>query len=610
MANPLISDRNVDFLLHEVLRAEELLAYPYFADHSKETFELALSSARKLAREVLWPAYKPMDEAQTQLKDGQVHVHPAMREIYAQFAELGLTTATRPAEVGGQQLPLLVTTLTNASLIPPTPPPFRFLGLTIGSAHLIEAFGTEQLKRTYMRRMYDGRWTGTMALTEPQAGSSLSDVQTKARPTADGHYLLSGNKVFISGGDHDFGENIVHLALARIEGAPAGTKGISLFCVPKKRPAEGADLDAETLPLVDNDCTSAGVFHKLGWRGLPSIALNFGERGDCRGWLVGEPNRGLSYMFQMMNEARLMVGLNGVATASAAFHESLEYAKTRPQGRPLASRDLKAPQIPIVQHADVRRMLLRQKAIVEGGLSLIAWCARAADDALRATDEDVRTARHKLLDLLTPVAKTFPAEKGFEANALALQIHGGYGYTSEYLPESWLRDQKLNTLHEGTTTIQGLDLLGRKVVEGGGASLQALAAELGNVCERAIATGDEALKANADALQQAIAAVGALTMELGSLGLSGDRDGMMRHSADYLELFSIVVIAWQWLLQATVATEALAKGARGEDNQAFYRGKKAACAYWFAAELPRVAQLAALCQSGERSYEDVKAEEL
>ncbi len=598
MANPLLSDRNVEFMLYEVQKAAELCTLPYFSDHSRETFDLYLQSCRKLAREVMWPAFKPMDEVTPRLENGQVLVHPAMREIWPRMIEVGLVTATRPVEVGGQQMPATVATFASAYAMAANCAASAYAGLTLGAAHLIEAFGSERLKQEFMPRMYSGEWTGTMALTEPHAGSSLADVKTRARPTADGHYLLEGNKVFISGGDQDLTANIVHLALGRIEGAPAGIKGVSLFCIPKKRFDNGA--------LIDNDCTTAGVFHKMGWKGLPSIALNFGERGDCHGWLVGEPNRGINYMFQMMNEARLMVGLNGVATASAAYFESLEYARTRPQGRPLESRDAASPQVPIIEHADVRRMLLRQKAIVEGGLGLIATAARCHDLALHSEDQDERHRARLLLDLLTPVAKSFPAEKGFEANALAVQIHGGYGYTSEYLPEAWLRDQKLNTLHEGTTGIQSMDLLGRKVVAEGGKALLALSEEMRGTLKRAHDAGIDAAWTNAVA--QAMQGVGELTLHLGQLGLSGDREAMLLHSADFLDLFSTVLVSWQWLEQAAAAREGLQREGEQGPSADFYRGKIQAAQYWIKTELPRAAPLAALCQSGEDSYAKVRAE--
>jgi butyryl-CoA dehydrogenase len=345
------------------------------------------------------------------------------------------------------------------------------------------------------------------------------------------------------------------------------------------------------------------VFHKLGWRGLPSIALNFGERGDCRGWLVGEPDKGIAQMFQMMNGARLMVGLNGVSTASVAYLESLEYATTRPQGRALSSRDPAGPQVSIIEHADVRRMLLRQKAIVEGGLALLATTSRYADLSEHAQTPEERHRALLLLDLLTPLAKTFPADRGFESNTLAVQIHGGYGYTSEYLPEAWLRDQKLNSIHEGTSGIQSLDLLGRKAVAEGGAALVAFSEEVELSLARAAAAGVEA--AWIDAVRAALQTAGEVTMQLAQLGLGGDREGMLLHSADYLDLLATLAIGWQWIAQAAAAREGLARG--GPDSD-FYRGKLSAAQYWIRTELPRIPHLASLCTSGEDSYAKVRAQ--
>ncbi|MCK6552748.1 acyl-CoA dehydrogenase [Myxococcota bacterium] len=589
--NPLISDRHVDFVLHEVLDVRSLLALPHFADHSAETFALYLASARKLAREVLFQTYKPMDDAPSSRTDGKVVVHPAMKALRGPLVELGVINATRPYDVGGQQLPATIAATANAYLMAANLSAFGYFGLTAGAARLIESFGSADLKARFMTKMYAGEWMGTMALTEPGAGSSLSDVTTKATPRPDGTFGIRGSKVFISGGDHDLVENIVHLALARIDGAPEGIKGVSLFAIPKYRPgADGA--------LVPNDTTTAGVFHKVGWRGLPSIALNFGDDDDCVGWLVGQPNQGIKYMFQMMNEARLMVGVNGVATASVAYHASLEYAKTRPQGRPLGSRDPKSPQVPIIQHADVRRMLIRQKAIVDGGLCLVAATARYADLAEHATTAEERRRAFLLLDLLTPIAKTFPAERGFESNALAVQIHGGYGYTSEYLPEAWLRDQKLNSIHEGTTGIQSMDLLGRKVVAEGGDALRYLVEEIQSAIARAKAAGVD--PAYGERLGRTVDDVIELTLTLGAKGASGDLEGMLLHSVDYLEMFSIVVTSWLWLLQAAVAKEALDRGAAGSED--FYRGTLSTAAYWLDTELPKSAHLASLCRIGERSY--------
>ncbi|MEO7328503.1 MAG: acyl-CoA dehydrogenase family protein, partial [Minicystis sp.] len=435
--NPLLSDRDIDFLLYEVLHVEQLLALPAFAEHERSTFDLLLASTRRLARELLYPAYKPMDSDPFTFTQGRVTVHPRMKEIYPRLVESGLISASRPFEAGGMQIPLTVSTMAMAYLMAANLSAAGFAFLTTGAAHLVEAFASEALKATYLGRMYRGEWTGTMALTEPQAGSSLSDVKTTATPTALGHHLIRGTKIFISGGDHDLTDNIVNMVLARIDGAPPGIKGVSLFLVPRLRPEPERDT------LVPNDVETAGVIHKIGWRGLPSVILNFGEADDCHGWLVGEPHQGIRYMFQMMNEARILVGVSAAATASVAYHASLAYARTRPQGRALDNKSPASPQVPIIEHADVRRMLLRQKAIVEGALCLAALTSRYADLAAHAETPEARRRSSLLLDLLTPIAKSFAAEKGFESNALALQIHGGYGYSSEYLPEAWLRDQKL-----------------------------------------------------------------------------------------------------------------------------------------------------------------------
>jgi alkylation response protein AidB-like acyl-CoA dehydrogenase len=598
MANPLLSDRNVDFLLYEVLEADRRLGVlPAFAEHTRETFDLFLASARRLARDVLLPSYRAMDVDPPRLVDGRVHVHPRLREIYPQLVALGLTNATRPTAVGGQQLPITVSALGSAYLMAGNLSATGYVGLTAAAAHLIEAFGSTALQERFMTRMYAGEWTGTMALTEPHAGSSLADVTTRATPTADGHYLLSGAKIFISGGDHDLTDNIVQMTLARIDGAPAGIKGVSLFCVPSRRFAD----DGAT--LVDNDVRVSGLVHKIGWRGLPSCILSYGERGDCRGWLVGQEHRGIGYMFQMMNEARIMVGMNGVATASAAYLESLDYARTRTQGRPPANRRAESQQIPIIEHADVRRMLLRQKAIVEGGLALLATTSLHADLAAHAVEEETRRRSALLVDLLTPIAKSFPAEWGFESNTLALQIHGGYGYSSEYAVEGWLRDQKLNSLHEGTTGIQSLDLLGRKVVADGGRALGIFADEVGAAIGRARVAGFDVELC--DRMTSSIGVVGATTQTLAARGLSGDFDGMLLHSADFLAMFSIVAVAWQWILQAAVATEALAADSIPRD---FYEGKLAACRYWLSTELPRADVHAALCTAAESSYAKMRAD--
>lgn len=592
--NPIIQDRTVDFLLYEVLGAEALCELAHYGDHSRQTFDLYLGACRKFARDVLFDTYKPMDEEAAHYEGGRVHTHPLLKTLYGQLVELGVLTAARDAEVDGQQLPTTVMIAANAYLAGANLSAAGYGMLTTGAAHLIESFGSEALKERYMRPMYEGRWTGTMALTEPQAGSGLGDIQTRATTTSDGHFLLSGAKVFISGGDNSFSENIVHLVLARIDGAPPGTKGISLFAVPRLRPEGDA--------LVDNDVVSAGTFHKLGWRGIPSIALNFGEEGRCHGYLVGEENRGLSYMFRMMNEARIGVGMHGMATAMVAYECALDYAKNRPQGRQFGQPG-SSPIVNIIEHADVRRMLLKQKAICEGALSLILTTSRYFDLAAHSHDDQVRTRSQQLLDLLTPAAKSYPAEKGFDSNVLSVQIHGGYGYTSEYLPESWMRDQKLNSIHEGTTGIQSLDLLGRKVLGNGGASLKILLEEIDAVVAKASPIAQ--LTAHAGAMTAAANTLMETTMTLGGTALKAP-EVAFAHSADYLELFCTVVVAWQWLQMANVAAQRLNAEQPGHHDEAFFKGKLAATDYFFDNELPRALALAPIIVGEDRSYLSAK----
>lgn len=591
--NPLVRDRDVDFLLYEVHEVLRLCKMPAFAEHDRETFDLFLGSAAKLAREQLYPLLREMDEQPPKLIDGRVHEHPKMGELYAAMFELGILTAGRPESVGGAQLPTCITTIAYLYLMAANAGASGHALLTAGSAHLIESFGSEELKRTFMTPMYAGEWSGTMSLTEPQAGSGLGDLTSSATPIPDreGVYHIKGSKIFISGGDNQFLDNIVHLTLARRVGDPAGTRGISLFAVPRMRP--GAD------GLEFNDVHTSQLVHKIGWKGLPSLGLSYGESDDCEGWIVGEPCKGLSYMFQMMNEARLLVGANSTGTASAAYHESLAYARERTQGRRLDRSGGSTGPIPIIEHPDVKRMLLRQKAIVEGSMSLLIMTAGYADQARHGPDQDARDRAKLIVDILTPVTKTFAAERGFESCSLALQIHGGYGYSSEYLPELWLREQRLNSIHEGTTGIQSLDLLGRKVVAKGGKALMMLSEELRADIEDARRCGvDEEL---CDTVKIELARASGLTQVLGGRGLGGDAVGMLAHSVDYLTLFSNLIISWQWLRMAAASCRALGRNL-DNDTTDYYRAKIEAARYWIRTDLADNARLAVLCESGEDSY--------
>jgi alkylation response protein AidB-like acyl-CoA dehydrogenase len=574
------SERGLKFLLHEVHQAAGLCALPQFQDHDKDSFDLMLDTARRLADGLLYPVFQEMDRRPPELVDGQCKVLPQVRGILREFADGGWIAAPFSQDEGGMQLPVMVNTaclfIFNAANFPAS----GYLGLTTGAAHLILSFGAEELKETYVPPMIDGRWQGTMALTEPGAGSSLSDVAVSATPTAEGHYLISGQKIFISAGDHDGADNIVHLMLARIKGAPAGVKGISLFVVPKLRPEGGA--------LVANDLACAGVFHKLGYRGCPIVQLSMGEAGDCRGWLVGEPNKGLAYMFQMMNEARIGVGKQATAVASGAYYASLQYAKERPQGRPVQSKDPTQPQVPIIEHADVRRLLFFQRSVVDGAMSLLLQAAKYADISSHGP-QDQRERAYLLLDLLTPVAKSFPSEMGIASTSAALQVLGGYGYTDEFSAEQYFRDMRIHAIHEGTTGIQGMDLLGRKVRMQGGLALQHFAQELGQDIASARDDGD--LAAYGLRLQEALDELLRVTEQKVALLQGGQVELGLADATLYLDMFGLVAVAWQWLKQGLAARQALALGA-GEQDSKFYLGKLATMKYFFHYELVRAAGLA------------------
>ncbi len=580
MASKFVSKRNLKFLLHEVYRAEELCQLPFFADHDRESFDMMLGTALRISEQLLFPALRDLDLNPPELVDGQVRVRPVVRQMLEQCGEGGWLSATFPYEHQGMQLPVMINTACIYAFASANFSASAYLGLTTGAAHLILSFGAPELQETYVPNMLSGRWQGTMALTEPGAGSSLSDVAVTATPTEQGHYLISGQKVFISAGDHDAVDNVVHLMLARIKGAPAGVKGISLFVVPKLRPQGDG--------LAPNDLNTAGLFHKLGYRGCPIVQLSMGEAGDCHGWLVGEPHKGLAYMFQMMNEARISVGKQATAVASGAYYASLQYAQERPQGRPIAAKDPSQPQVPIIEHADVKRMLLFQRAVVDGSLALVLQCAKYADLANHGQGQ-VQEDASLLLELLTPVAKTFPSEMGILSTSAGVQVLGGYGYTDEFPAEQYFRDMRIHPIHEGTTGIQGMDLLGRKISLQQGRTLQLFAEELGREIADAAQTPE--LAEYGQRLQAALDLLLAATQAKLALAKTGDVAVFLCDASLYLELFGLVTVAWQWLKQGRVAAQALAGGV-GESDQAFYRGKLTTMRYYFHYELPKAKGLA------------------
>jgi len=580
LAEKFVSERNLKFLLYEVFGAEDLCTYPYFEEHSREVFDMVLETALKMGRNLLFPCFQEMDKIPPEFIDGEVTVHPVVKEFMKACGEGGWIAANAPFELEGQQLPILITATCRFIFSAANYSASVYPLLTAGAAHLIEAFGSEELMSTFIPRMFSGEWQGTMALTEPQAGSSLSDITTRAEPTGEGYYRIRGQKIFISAGDHDCAENVIHLMLAKIKGAPAGIRGISLFVVPKKRISESGDL-------VPNDVNVAGIYHKLGYRGAPITQLSLGENNDCRGYLVGEPHQGLPYMFQMMNEARIDVGIGAAAIASAAYHAALEYARERPQGRSARAKDPSLPQVPIIQHADIKRMLLFQRAVIEGSLSLILQCGLYAD--MKHVAEEAEKERYGLLlDLLTGVAKSYPSEMGVHSVSQGLQILGGYGYCDEFPLEQYYRDARIHPIHEGTTGIQGLDLLGRKVMMKGGKAFHLYGEEVRKTISEALET--ERLRPHADALEKALVQLEEVTAYLKGVAARGNPDLFLADATLYLEFFGIAAIGWQWLKQGIIVVRGM-EAAASEKEKHFYQGKFYALRFFFAYELPKMGGL-------------------
>lgn len=424
MEEKFISRRNIDFLLYEVFETEKILENPFFEEYDREAIDLTLGTAHKIAVDIMRPSLREMDQNPPEYKDGQVHVHPSVKKFLQKCGEVGFISAHFPFEAGGQQMPYIAVAASNYIFTAANYSLSVYPGLTSGAAGLIFEFGSDELKKIFLPKMFAGLWQGTMALTEPEAGSSLSDIKTKAIKTDEGYYLIKGQKIFISCGTHDAAENIVHLMLARVEGAPEGVRGISLFVVPKLRGDSKGGLEP-------NDITCGGIEHKLGYRGSPITQLHIGENNRCRGWLIGEENMGLFYMFRMMNEERINVGIGAAAIASAAYYDSLKYATERAQGRPLNNKDPLAPQCAIINHPDIKRMLLFQKAISEGSISLALQAGKYVDLEHVSTGKD-KEKYNLLLEFLTPIAKTYPSENGILSTSAAIQILGGYGYCTDF----------------------------------------------------------------------------------------------------------------------------------------------------------------------------------
>lgn len=588
----------LDFLLYEWLDVNQLQQRERFADHSQETFDAVLDTCERIAREKYAPFNRLVDTEEPRFDGDKVILPQATHDAQKAYAASGMLSAAQDYEIGGMQLPYTVEAAANTFFAMASVSMGSGL-LTVGNANLLMAHGSELQKKVFALNEFSGRWSGTMCLSEPQAGSSLSDVMTRATPDGDGfqndplgaRYRLKGNKMWISAGEHELTENIIHLVLAKIPGPDGklipGVKGISLFIVPKKMVNTEGKLTG-----VRNDVALAGLNHKCGWRGTTNTLLNFGE-GKFKvatdntasdgtgavGYLVGEPGRGLGYMFHMMNEARIGVGLAATMLGMAGYEASLAYAKNRPQGRPVAGgtqkvvKDAAQAQVRIIEHADIKRMLLAQKSYCEGALALELYCARLVDEQHTGSIENADEAR-LLLEVLTPIAKSWPSEWCLEANSLAIQIHGGYGYTRDFPVEQYWRDNRLNMIHEGTHGIQGMDLLGRKVLMEEGKGVKLLGARMMATAHKAQAFPD--LADNAKALTAALHKVTQATQSAWS---TGQPQEALANAVPYLQAFGHLVLAWIWL--------DVSASCRGE-NSPQQTGRQAAAHYFYRYELPKI----------------------
>ncbi len=589
MKSTLLSRQDLDFLLFDWLRVDELTGRDRFSEHSREIFSDTLDLCEQLATRYFAPHNKKSDAHEPTFDGTTVTIIGEVKEALAACADAELIGMAMDYSLGGAQLPATVAQAGFAWLFAANVSTAGYPMLTMANANLLAKFGSEEQIATFVKPMLAGRFFGTMCLSETQAGSSLADITTRAEPRADGTFRLFGSKMWISGGEHDLTDNIVHLVLAKIPGGPAGTKGISLFIVPKHLVNPDGTLGER------NDVVLAGLNHKMGYRGITNTVLNFGEGGHqpggepgAVGYLVGDEHRGLNYMFHMMNEARLGVGMGAIALGYTGYLKALEYARSRPQGRPATTKDPAAPQVAIIEHADVKRMLLAQKSYVEGALALALYCARLVDVQNTAESDEEREHATALLDILTPIAKSWPSQWCLAANDLAIQVHGGYGYTREYDVEQHYRDNRLNPIHEGTHGIQSLDLLGRKVVQRDGASLAALHGAMTQTIAAAHRAGGEL----ADMAAQLDAAVQRLVAVTAGMFAAGDIDAALANSAIYLETFGHVVVAWIWLEQLLAAA-----GRTGD----FFDGKRQAARYFFRYELPKTGPQLDLLESLDRT---------
>lgn len=580
MANLLVDDRDLEFVLYEQLKIDEFCEHELFQEHSKEIFDMVLNEARKLAINEIMPTNIPGDREGCVIKDKDVKVPESYHKAWKLFVEGGWIAISESPEVGGQGMPSIMGIACNEYFIAANMAFIMFPGLTHGSAGLIDEYGTPEQKQKYMERMFSGEWSGTMCLTEPQAGTDVGAIKTTAKKNPDGTYSITGSKIFISAGSHDLTDNIIHPVLAHIEGAPEGTKGISIFIVPKYRVNDDGSLGEF------NDVNVGTIEHKMGIHGSPTCVLNFGEDGNCIGELLGEENKGMRVMFQMMNEARIGVGLQALGVGSTSYLHGLKYAKERIQGPDIKNfGNASAPKVPIIQHPDVRRMLMFMKSVTEGLRSLLYFTIYCVDKVKVSTDEKEQEKWQGFLELLTPIVKSYGSDMAFRVSEVAMQVHGGYGYTMEYPIDQFMRDLKITSIYEGANGIQALDLIGRKLGMKKGKVFMGLIKEVSSLIEQE--SGNEVLSVPLASLKESLDAVSEVAMFFGTKGLE-DFEVPVLYAAQFLELMGDMVVGWQLIWQAAIAQKKLdalfsEKGANTPEEQqalindnrnaAYYSGK-------------------------------------
>jgi alkylation response protein AidB-like acyl-CoA dehydrogenase len=578
MAQYIADRRDVDFVLHEQMQVEELGETELFADFNKKTVDMIVSEARNLAIKEILITRELGDKEGCQFDNGKVAVPESFHRVYGLLKEGEWMAMTEDPEWGGQGMPTTVAMAASDYLVGANYAFMIYQGLTNGAGKLIESFGTEKQKQLFLEKMYAGEWTGTMLLTEPEAGSDVGALSTSAVKNDDGTYTITGNKIFISGGEHDLTENIIHPVLARIEGAPKGTKGISLFIVPKIWVNEDGSLGEF------NDVVCTGIEEKMGIHGNATCSLVLGGKGNCKGMLLGEENKGMRAMFLMMNEARLLVGLQGLACASSAYMYAVNYARERVQGKHLLQMmDKDAPSVPIIQHPDVRRQLMMMKVYVEGIRSLLYYVGMCEDKIKICEDAKEKLTYQGIIDVLIPIAKGYATDRAFEVCSHGVQVYGGYGYIRDYPMEQLLRDCRITMIYEGTNGIQAMDLLGRKLGLNKGKPMMDLLGEI----QKSIAMAKDAqgLEGLAAKLEEIVNKLGEVALHMGMTAMSPKVMNAFAFAHPFMEVCGDVVMAWMLLWRAAIASKKLGNGAKKKDV-AFYQGQIKSAEFFIYSILP------------------------